>query len=54
MIDMTDPMCICDKEVETTLHYFLRCNLYSLCRIELLNDIQANDSSIKNYSEKNI
>ena len=49
---MTDPMCICDKEAEATLHYFLRCNLYSFCRTELLNDIQANDSSTKNYSEK--
>ena len=34
-------MCSCGKEPETTLHYFLRCDFYSIHRLELLNDICA-------------
>ena len=49
--DMIDPMYKCCKEVETTLHYLLRCNLYTFYRTELLNDIYAIDWSIKNYPE---
>ena len=31
-----DPMCSCGLEPETTLHYLLRCNLYSDLRTEFL------------------
>ena len=48
---MTDPMLKCGKKTETTLHYLLRCSIYSFHRIDLLNDICAIDSSIKNYHE---
>ena len=41
--DMIDPMYKCCKEVETTLHYLLRCNLHTFYRTELLNDIYAID-----------
>ena len=34
-------MCSCGKEPEITLHYFLRCDFYSIHRLELLNDICA-------------
>ena len=34
-----DPMCTCGRERETTLHYLLRCNLYSTPRLELLNNV---------------
>ena len=36
--DTVDPICICRTEVETTSHYFLRCQLFSNQRIRLLND----------------
>ena len=45
-----DPMCRCGLEPETTLHYLLRCNLYSDLRTELLNDIRALNSTLKNLS----
>ena len=34
-----DPMCKCGLETETTLHFLLRCRLYSTIRTELLDDI---------------
>lgn len=49
--DMIDPMSKCGKEAETTLHYLLRCNLYTFYRAELLNDVYVFHSSIKNYPE---
>ena len=48
-----DPMCSCSLEPETTLHYLLRCNLYSDLRTELLNDICALNPTLKNlFHEK--
>ena len=44
-------MCSCGKEPETTLHYLLRCDLYSIYRLELLNDICALNGSLENSSE---
>ena len=52
--DTIDPMCSCDKEPETTLHYLLRCEFYSIYRLELLNDICALKHSLKNISEENL
>ena len=47
-------MCSCGKEPETTLHYLLRCDFYSIYRLELLNDICALNHSLKNNSEENL
>ena len=47
-------MCFCGKEPETTLHYLLRCNLYSLYQLELLNDIYTLNRSLKNSSEEKV
>ena len=47
-----DPMCSCGLEPETTLHYLLRCNLYSDLRTELLNDICALNPTLKNLSHE--
>ena len=47
-----DPMCICGLEPKTTLHYLLRCNLYSDLRTELLNDICTLNSTLKNLSHE--
>ena len=46
--DTINPMCSCGKEPETTLHYLLRCDFYSIYRLELLNDICALNHSLKN------
>ena len=37
--DTIDPMCKCCVKTETTLHFLLRCRLYSNIRTELLDDI---------------
>ena len=47
-------MCSCGKEPETTLHYLLRCDLYSIYRLELLNDICALNGSLENSSEEKL
>ena len=44
-------MCSCGKEPETTIHYLLRCDFYSIYRLELLNDICALNGSFENSSE---
>ena len=47
-------MCSCGKEPEITLRDLLRCDFYSIYRLELLNDICALNHSLKNISEKNL
>ena len=52
--DIINAMCSCGKEPETTLDYLLRCDLYSIYRLELLNDICALNESLKNSSEEKL
>ena len=47
-------MCSCGLELATTLHYLLRCNLYSDLRTALLNDICALNSTLKNLSHEKL
>ena len=47
--DIVNPMCSCGKEPETSVHYLLRCGLYSIYWLELLNDICALNKSLKNF-----
>ena len=49
-----DPMCDCGLEPETTLHYLLRCNLYSDLRTELINEICALNPTLKNLSHEKL
>ena len=49
--DIINLMCSCGKEPETTLDYLLRCNLYSIYRLELLNNICALNGSLENSLE---
>ena len=44
----------CGKEHETTLHYLLRFDFYSIYKLELLNDICPLNHSLKDISEKNL
>ena len=47
-------MCSCGKEPETTLYYLLRCDLHSVYRLELLNDVCALNGSLKNSSKEKL
>ena len=52
--DTINPMSSCRKEPETTLHYLLHSDFYSIYRIELLNDICALTNFLKNIVEENL
>ena len=52
--DTINSMCSCGKEPETTLHYPLHCDLYSIYGLELLNDVCALNGSLKNCSEEKL
>ena len=49
--DTINTMCLCDKESATAQHYLLRCDFYSIYRLELLIDICALNHSLKNISK---
>ena len=49
--DTTNPMCNCGAATERTIHYLLRCRLYSVQRAELLNNVYKLDSALQNSSE---
>ena len=52
--DTVDPMCKCGLETEITLHFLLRCRLYSTIRTELLDNTYAVASSLMNYPEEKL
>ena len=51
--DTVDPMCTCGLEQETTLHYLLHYNLYSVQRLELLFNACDLNLSLKSHSDEN-
>ena len=51
--DTVDPMCTCGLEQETTLHYLLHYNLYSVQRLELLGNACDLNLSLKSHSDEN-
>ena len=52
--DTVDPMCKCGLETETTLHFLLRCKLYSTIRTELLDNISTLGPSLTNYPDEKL
>ena len=46
-------MCTCGLEQETTLHYLLHYNLYSVQRLELLGNACDLNLSLKSHSDEN-
>ena len=48
---MINPMHNCSAAIETTVHYFLRCRLYSIQRAELLDGVYKLESTLQNSSE---
>ena len=47
-------MCKCGLETETTLHFFLRCRLYSTIRTEFLDKIYTAASSLTNHPNEKL
>ena len=52
--DTVDPLCKYGLEIETALHFLLRCRLYSTIRTELLDDIYTVASSLTNYPDEKL
>ena len=52
--DTVDTMCKCGLETETTLHFLLRCRLYSTIRTKLLDDICTVAPSLTNYPDEKL
>ena len=50
--DSVDPMCPCGSEVETTEHFFLRCQCFSIQRSELFNNLRNLDPSFSKLDTK--
>ena len=50
----SSPMCKCGLETELTLHFLLRCRLYSTVRTKLLDDIYPAASSLMNYPDEKV
>ena len=44
-------MCNCGAATETTIHYLLRYQLYSVPRVELIDGVHKFDSTLQNSSE---
>ena len=49
-----DPLCKCGLKTETTLHFLLRCRLYSTIRTEHLRNIYTVASSLTDYPDKKL
>ena len=52
--DTINLLCPCGKVPETTLHYLLSCDFYSIYRLELLNYICALNRFLNNISDENL
>ena len=52
--DAVDPMWKCGLETVITLHFLLRCSLFSIIRTELLDDISTVDSFLTNYPDEKL
>ena len=48
--DCINPLCTCSLDLESTVHYFLRCNYYNSARISLLNDLNSVDKILLSLS----
>ena len=44
-------LCNCGDATEKSIHYLLRCRLFSVQRAELVNGINKLDSTLQNFSE---
>ena len=49
--DTLNPFCSCDLDVETNMHFFLNCPLFSNRRCTLLSTVNNIDSSLTNTAD---
>ena len=49
--DTINPLCSCSLEIESTFHFFLRCQNFITPRTNIMNELRKLDSSILNLDE---
>ena len=49
--DTINPLCSCSLEIESTSHFFLRCQNFITPRTNLMNELRKLDSNILNLDE---
>ena len=49
--DTINPLCSCSLEIESTFHFFLRCQNFITPRTNLMNELRKLDSNILNLDE---
>ena len=52
--DSINPLCSCSLDVESTIHYFLHCPLFTVERHNLLNTISQIDNKLVDINESNL
>ena len=52
--DSLNPLCSCSLETESTLHFFLRCQNYTILRRALMNDLKNINDAIMSLSESDL
>ena len=52
--DSINPICSCSLDVESTIHYFLHCPLFTIGRHILLNVISQIDNKLLDSNESNL
>ena len=49
-----NPLCFCSLDVESTIHYFLHCPLFTIERRTLLNTVSQIDNKLLDSNESNL
>ena len=49
-----NPLCFCSLDVESTIHYFLHCPLFTIERRTLLNTVSEIDNKLLDSNESNL
>ena len=53
-LDCLNPICCCGKDIETTVHYLLHCQIFSDERSTFLNNIRSIDENVLSGSDSRI
>ena len=49
--NFTNPLCTCNLDTKSTVHFFLHCSYYYSARISILNDLNSVDRTLLNLSD---
>ena len=53
-LDCLNPICCCDKDIETTVHYLLHCSIFSSERSIFFDNIRSIDENVLSGSDSRI